>query len=174
MLNILVFWLRTWVSSCPSSCSTSWDQQGWEMPRCQPHSSLPQVLHSFSPQGCRPWTLWSFLSWDLSWRALNGKLNQYSMDVSYFYLKISAFMMLRLIYSIPISIGQMNTKYKMLDWLRPWKMASLAFRDLDEPWRQVGLLGREILMWKCLCRTHSWKTTAERTSHKHAAHRGCP
>lgn len=37
-----------------------------------------------------------------------------------------------------------------------------------------ALLGRGICMCKCMCRTHSWKTPAERTSHKHAAHWGRP
>lgn len=61
------------------------------------------------------------------------------MDISYFYLKISAFMILRLIYLIPIAIGQINSKYKTLDLLMQWEMASLTFRDTDECWMQVGL-----------------------------------
>lgn len=172
-----VFWFFGCVLGFPAARALVVPHEISRGERCRA-ASLVHLYPRFSTRsvhiGVCPWRLWSFLSWDLSRRALNGKLNQYSMDVSYFCLKISAFMMLRLIYLIPIAIGQMNTKYKMLDLLRPWEMASLTFRGLDEPWRQVGLLGREILMWKCICRTHSWKTTAERTSHKHAAHWGCP
>ena len=111
----------------------------------------------------------SYLSKGLGW--LSASVLH---DISYFYLKISAFLILRLIYLIPIATGQMNTNNKMLDWLMQWEMACLTFRDLDESRIEVGLLGSGILMWRCRCRTHSWKAPAERASHKHAVVGGCP